>query len=46
MHEADEVVCPHALQRFGSVGSWYQDFTPVSQDEVVRLLDEVDLKGL
>lgn len=46
MHEADEVVCPHALQRFGSVGSWYQDFTPVSQDEVVRLLDEVDLKRL
>ena len=41
-HEADEVVCPHALQRFGSVGYWYQDFTPVSQDEVVRLLDEVE----
>jgi len=41
LREADEVFCPHALQRFGSVGSWYRDFTPVSEEEVVRLLDEV-----
>jgi putative phosphoribosyl transferase len=40
--EADEVVCPHILQRFGAVGYWYQDFTPVSQEDVVGLLNDMD----
>lgn len=38
--EADEVVCPHAQANFGAVGFWYDDFTQVENDEVVRLLDE------
>ena len=45
LREADEVVCPHILQRFGAVGYWYEDFRPVA-DEVVRLIAEVDLKRL
>ncbi len=37
--EADEVVClaiPHDL---GGVGRWYSDFAPVSDDEVLALLE-------
>jgi putative phosphoribosyl transferase len=37
-HEADRVVCPHAFTYFAAVGSWYDDFTPVDDDEVLRLL--------
>ena len=39
--EADEVVCPHELSRFGSVGAWYEDFDQVADDEVVALLEEL-----
>lgn len=38
--EADEVVClttPHELL---SVGQWYEDFSPVSDEEVLALLGE------
>ena len=38
--EADEVVClttPHELL---SVGPWYEDFSPVSDEEVLALLGE------
>ena len=38
--EADEVVCPHIPQDFGGVGRWYEDFSQVSDDEVVRLLED------
>ena len=38
--EADEVVCPHALESFGAVGLWYDVFTQVEADEVVALLEE------
>ena len=42
MHEADEVVCPHILQRFRAVGYWYEDFSPVADEDVVRLIAEVN----
>ena len=38
-HETDEVVCPHTPQDFGAVGLWYEDFTPISDEDVVRLLE-------
>jgi predicted phosphoribosyltransferase/pimeloyl-ACP methyl ester carboxylesterase len=37
--EADEVVCLHEDENFGAVGQFYVDFAPVSDDEVVRLLE-------
>jgi putative phosphoribosyl transferase len=39
--EADEVVCPHALEDFGAVGFWYDVFAQVEDDAVVALLDEL-----
>ncbi|HUP33248.1 MAG TPA: phosphoribosyltransferase family protein [Gaiellaceae bacterium] len=36
--EADEVVCPHALDAFFAVGAWYAAFEQVEDDEVRRLL--------
>jgi putative phosphoribosyl transferase len=35
----DDVVCLLSPERFYAVGEWYQDFLPVSDDEVRRLLD-------
>jgi predicted phosphoribosyltransferase len=35
---ADEVVCVHAPSSFTAVGSWYDDFTQTTDDEVQRLL--------
>jgi putative phosphoribosyl transferase len=37
--EADEVVCPWRPDWFGSVGCWYDDFRPATEDEVLALLD-------
>jgi putative phosphoribosyl transferase len=42
LHEADEVVCPHTLQDFGAVGWWYEDFNPVSDEDVLHLIAEVN----
>ena len=39
LKEADRVVCPHVLARFGSVGAWYDDFGQVDDEKAVRLLD-------
>jgi putative phosphoribosyl transferase len=39
--EADEVVCPHRPEDFGAVGYWYEDFNPVSDKDVVVLIDEL-----
>jgi len=36
---ADEVVCLEAPRWFYAVGAWYRDFSEVSDDEVVTLLD-------
>lgn len=36
--EADEVVCVDTPRDFGGVGLWYEDFTPVSDEEVLALM--------
>jgi predicted phosphoribosyltransferase len=36
--EADEVICPLQPQSFMAVGTWYDDFTQVSDDAVVATL--------
>lgn len=38
--EADELVCPYELEQYGSVGFWYEQFTQVGNDEVIRILGE------
>ena len=38
--EADAVVCPYPLERFGAVGLWYGSFEQLSDDDVNRLLAE------
>ena len=35
---ADRVVCLHAPEYFNAVGDWYDDFTQVSDDEVIEML--------
>ncbi|MER6524011.1 phosphoribosyltransferase family protein [Streptomyces sp. NPDC001508] len=39
--EADDVVCLRQPSDFRAVGLWYDDFRQVSDDEVIRLLDEL-----
>ena len=36
--EADEVVCHTVPARMLGVGHWYEDFSPVSEEEVLELL--------
>ncbi|CAN5874106.1 phosphoribosyltransferase family protein [soil metagenome] len=36
---ADEVVCPHPEEALFSVGRWYEDFSPTTDDKVVAILD-------
>ena len=36
--EVDEVICASTPEPFHSVGEWYEDFSPTSDDEVRRLL--------
>ena len=38
--EADAVVCPYPLERFGAVGLWYSSFEQLSDSDVNRLLAE------
>jgi putative phosphoribosyl transferase len=37
--EADEVVCARSADGFEAVGQYFEDFTPVSDEEVQRLLN-------
>lgn len=37
--EADQVVCVSAPEWFGAVGAFYNDFSPITDDEVIVLLD-------
>jgi putative phosphoribosyl transferase len=37
--EADEVVCVEASPALWAIGQWYEDFTQVSDEEVLRLLE-------
>jgi predicted phosphoribosyltransferase len=39
--EADRVICLTVPRRLYGVGMWYQDFSPVSDEEVLALLAEV-----
>lgn len=36
--KADEVICLETPENFFAVGEWYEDFSPVSDEEVIRLL--------
>ncbi len=38
---ADAVVCVATPSPFSAIGQWYRDFSPTTDDEVVRILDEV-----
>lgn len=38
--EADEVLCLEIPRRLFGVGVWYRDFAPVSDEQVLALLDE------
>ena len=37
--EGQEVVCLHALEPYGAVGAWYEDFSQISDAEVIQLLE-------
>jgi putative phosphoribosyl transferase len=37
--EADEVICLRTPVAFGAIGTWYDDFAPVFDSEVKKLLD-------
>ena len=37
---ADSVICVASPESFGAVGTWYKNFTQVTDDEVLALLDE------
>ncbi|HEY5572132.1 MAG TPA: phosphoribosyltransferase family protein [Anaerolineales bacterium] len=39
-NEVDDVVCAVTPQPFFSVGTWYEDFSQTSDEEVRRLLEE------
>ena len=40
--EVDEVICAEMPQTFSSVGSWYEDFSEVTDGEVREFLAKVD----
>ena len=40
VREADEVFCLHAPEDFFAVGAWYDSFTQVNDEAVIRMLDE------
>ncbi len=40
--EADEVVCATTHRFFFAVGLWYEDFSPVEDDEIRRLLERAN----
>jgi putative phosphoribosyl transferase len=37
---ADAVVCVATPTPFAAIGQWYRDFSPTTDDEVVRILDD------
>jgi putative phosphoribosyl transferase len=36
--EVDEVICIITPEQFGGIGLWYEDFTPISDEQVCELL--------
>lgn len=41
-HVADAVVCVVTPSPFSAIGQWYRDFSPTTDDDVVRILDRVN----
>jgi putative phosphoribosyl transferase len=41
--EVDAFVCPHVPASLGAVGIWYDEFEPVHDEDVLRVLDEVEV---
>jgi predicted phosphoribosyltransferase len=39
LHEAHDVVCLQMPPNLGAIGFWYEDFAPVPDEEVQRLLE-------
>ena len=44
--EADEIVCPSIPPELFGVGTWYRDFSPVSDAEVISLLEQASERVL
>ncbi|HET6594830.1 MAG TPA: phosphoribosyltransferase [Anaerolineales bacterium] len=44
--EADEIICAITPEPFYGVGRWYEDFSPVSDEEVQVLLEEANRQYL
>jgi putative phosphoribosyl transferase len=42
--EADEVICHTVPVELHGVGFWYEDFSPVSDEQVLELLDRADAR--
>jgi len=40
--EVDLFICPHVPASLGAVGIWYDEFEPVHDEDVLRVLDEVE----
>ena len=43
--EADQVLCLMIPERLYGVGLWYEDFAPVSDEEVLAVLEEAGGRG-
>lgn len=39
--EGEEIVCVQAMEPFGAIGAWYEDFTQVADEEVSELLESI-----
>jgi predicted phosphoribosyltransferase len=40
--EVDILYCPNELVLLGAVGIWYEEFDPLEDEDVLRLLDTAD----
>jgi len=40
--EVDRLVCPNELELLGAVGIWYEEFEPLDDEDVLRLLDAAE----
>ena len=43
--EVDIFYCPNELELLGAVGIWYEEFDPVEDEDVLRLLDAAELEA-
>jgi predicted phosphoribosyltransferase len=42
--KADELICLHVPDNFYAVGQFYEDFSPVSDDDVIYLMKKTHSK--